>query len=94
MFMLVVIIVIIVVMALTLIIVALVLMFVCCKFLVSFFSQLVELCTQSLLRLHYLEHLGSAQLIPVSGYDLSLCVELSYRLNDPVDLLCAHALLM
>ena len=72
----------------------LVFMLVSLEFFVSFFSQLVELCVQSLVGLHDLEHLCSAQLIPVSRYDLCCLVELPDIVNNIIEFCGRHALLM
>ena len=72
----------------------LVFMLVSLEFFVSFFSQLVEFCVQSLVGLHYLEHLCSAQLIPVSRYDLCCLVELPDIVNNIIEFCGRHALLM
>ena len=80
--------------AVALFIITLVLMLVSCELFVCLFSQLVKFCAESLLGLHNLEHLGTAQLIPVSCYYLSLRVKFSDRLDYSVDFLTAESLLM
>ena len=64
------------------------------EFLVSLFSELVELGVQSLIRLHDLKHLGARQLIPVSRHDLRGLVERPDVLYYLIEFGRSHALLM
>jgi len=64
------------------------------ELLISLFSQLVELRIQSLVGLHYLEHLCSAELIPVCRNDLGCLVQSSYILYYLIELRRGHSLLM
>ena len=68
-------IIIVIVVMVVMLVVMFVLMLMRFELLVGLRSQLVEFSIQSLVGLHYLEHLGAGQLIPFRGHDLRRLIE-------------------